>query len=485
MTVQTSVSGVEMIPVEIPFSASDPEGQSVTLLAKAGADADLFIISSTGSGSSLTGFARLFNADYEWPLDANRDNVYELTLRVVNNRTTTTRDIRVNIQNAVDQVSVTRLATGFDEPVDIAIGPNNYVTGGSVGIVAERKGRLWVIEDNGRVVRPTPLLDISSEISTQDGMGILGIEFLTTGSWGRDHENGNIFVYLTNLQGDVELRTYMIRLGYVSAEPVPEPNFRVMRIDMPDGTTGNRGGGLHRVIRGGLLVGVGDGGGVGDPSGFAQNPNSLLGKLLRIEPFSDCFPADPIRNYCFVPNNPFLGNGLGAPEVWAMGLRNPTQIARDTVAEDYYVVDQGELATYEVNRLPQYPAGLVNFGWPRRNGAAAYNGGLDSPAFTPPIAVFLPGGASQKRMAGGIVYRGTTEAHQAEYIFGDSATGAVNAFHVRDAPTGSTLTAINNITSELIPDVGRIDGPVAITEAVNRDMLILDRDGEIFLYKKR
>ena len=43
-----------------------------------------------------------------------------------------------------------------------------------------------------------------------------------------------------------------------------------------------------------LYIGTGDGGSGGDPNNNAQNPQSLLGKMLRI----DVHHGDPIHNSC-------------------------------------------------------------------------------------------------------------------------------------------------------------------------------------------
>ena len=72
----------------------------------------------------------------------------------------------------------------------------------------------------------------------------------------------------------------------------------------------HNGGQLATGPDGMLYVGVGDGGGGGDPDHNAQNTGTLYGKILRIDPAR---PSDGNR-YGIPQGNPFA-NGGGAPEV--------------------------------------------------------------------------------------------------------------------------------------------------------------------------
>ncbi len=64
-----------------------------------------------------------------------------------------------------------------------------------------------------------------------------------------------------------------------------DPRSRRTLIVIPHpGQTNHNGGQLQFGDDGLLYIGTGDGGGAGDPDENAQNPDSLLGKLLRIDP---------------------------------------------------------------------------------------------------------------------------------------------------------------------------------------------------------
>src|SRR3989442_14831678 len=99
-----------------------------------------------------------------------------------------------------------------------------------------------------------------------------------------------------------------------------------------------------------LYIGMGDGGWGGDPQNRAQNRDSLLGKLLRI----DVDNGDP---YGIPPSNPFATSG-GAPEIWALGLRNPWRFAFDRVAGLLYIADVGQDLWEEVDVAPAGEGGV-------------------------------------------------------------------------------------------------------------------------------
>ena len=133
---------------------------------------------------------------------------------------------------------------------------------------------------------------------------------------------------------------------------------------------------------------IGDGGGARRPDNNAQNLNVLLGKMLRIDPRSDAFPADPLRDYAIPAGNPFAQAG-GRPEIWAYGLRNPFRASFDPLTQNLWIGDVGQDAREEIDLMRPTDGG-ANFGWRIIEGTALFNG-PPIPAWCPPVAEYLHG----------------------------------------------------------------------------------------------
>src|SRR5207237_1718734 len=84
----------------------------------------------------------------------------------------------------------------------------------------------------------------------------------------------------------------------------------------------HNGGNLVFGPDGFLYIGLGDGGSGGDPGNRAQNPNELLGKMLRIDVN---VPDGDLSGYRVPADNPFLDGMpvIALPEIWDFGLGNP------------------------------------------------------------------------------------------------------------------------------------------------------------------
>src|SRR5262249_42771800 len=115
----------------------------------------------------------------------------------------------------------------------------------------------------------------------------------------------------------------------------------ILRVPQP---FANHNGGLITFGPGGFLyLGLGDGGGGGDPCETAQNDGEALGKLLRIH--VDAPPANPVD------------------AVWAKGLRNPWRFAFDRATDDLYIADVGQNLWEEVDMVSAPVPSGMNYGW--------------------------------------------------------------------------------------------------------------------------
>ena len=308
------------------------------------------------------------------------------------------------------------------------VGPGAvFVTGapGDDGFVyALRKDVGDIVRINTATGAQSTFLDIpNSQFSSGGERGVLGLAFHP------DHaSNGRFFVFLTDPAGDIEVREYARSVADPGvADPAPVETV----ITIPHPTFANHNGGsLVFGPDGYLYVTIGDGGGANDTDRSAQNIESLLGKVLRINVDGDQFPADPSRNYAIPADNPFASDIPGAGEIWAYGLRNPWRISFDPLTGDLYIADVGQAAREEVNFEASGGPGGLNYGWNFREGTLR---GPATPPAPPPALVepvFDYPRAFGHSITGGYVYRGPAAGLQGAYFFADFVTGRLMSLRI-------------------------------------------------------
>jgi glucose/arabinose dehydrogenase len=161
---------------------------------------------------------------------------------------------------------------------------------------------------------------------------------------------------------------------------------------------------------------MGDGGSAGDPENNAQNLNTLLGKMLRLD-------IDSGQLYGIPADNPF-NNGGGLPEIWALGLRNPWKFSFDRQTGDLYIGDVGQNQWEEVHFLAAPTTAGINFGWKFWEGLHPYEGSPPADlSFDFPIWEY--GHELGCSVTGGTVYRGADPNWQGIYLYGDFCSGRV------------------------------------------------------------
>jgi Ca2+-binding RTX toxin-like protein len=308
-------------------------------------------------------------------------------------------------------IDATRVAAGLSSPLFAASPPGDP---DRLFIVEQHTGKIKILDLATGQVAPEAFLDLpDASLATGGEQGLLGLAFHPGYA-----ANGRFYVNLTNAAGDTEVREYF----RADANHADTGAMRmVLAFDQP---AANHNGGWMGFDQDGLLyIASGDGGGGGDPQNNAQNPDSLLGKILRIEVNADAFPADPARNYAIPAGNPFA-TGPGADEVWALGLRNPWRASFDTATGDLYIGDVGQGAREELDVVRGGEAG-VNFGWRFKEGFEPYSGtapaGLTDPVLDYDRTTPLYSGVA---VTGGYVYHGPGGA-QGLYVFGDFASGSI------------------------------------------------------------
>lgn len=282
--------------------------------------------------------------------------------------------------------------------------------------VVEQGGAVRIIE-NGELL-DTPFIDVSDRISTGSERGLLSMAFSPDYA-----TNGEFYLNYTNDDGDTVVARYQVRSnpnrGNVASEEV------ILTVNQE--FSNHNGGQLAFGDDGYLYIGMGDGGSGGDPNNRAQTPDTLLGKMLRIDVESQ---PSANTNYRVPADNPFLNDSDPSDripdEIWAFGLRNPWRFSFDRATGDLYIADVGQNAREEVNFQPANSTGGENYGWSILEGSASFNQNrtIQFGTLTDPIAEYDHDVG--RSITGGYVYRGETPSElTGTYLYGDFATGII------------------------------------------------------------
>ncbi len=245
-----------------------------------------------------------------------------------------------------------------DEPTSLALRPGRHPDAIVEGVVGERAGRVIALVDGS--VTEQVLLDLSADTLDDGDGGLLAVAYDPDGSW--------LYVYRADRSRDDVLTAYPLD---AAGRPVATDERVVLRVDHPSSLQ-HHGGSLLFGPDGLLYIGMGDGGGLGDPREHAQDPSTLLGKVLRIAP-----TPDGRRPYAIPTDNPFADRYGWRPEIWALGVRNPFRMTLDGTTGDLWLGDVGQSCWEEIDRLPTRgrSAGGANLGWDRREAIAEFEGG--------------------------------------------------------------------------------------------------------------
>jgi uncharacterized repeat protein (TIGR03806 family) len=274
--------------------------------------------------------------------------------------------------------------------------------------VIERAGMVRVFDNVIDPPSSAVVADLRARVNSEAGgeAGLLGLAFhpdvLT---------NRYVFLSYTGFITpgvNSELRTIVSRFtmaaDFLTLDPGSEKE--IFTVDQP--YANHNGGGIAFDAEGYLVIGLGDGGSGGDPGNRAQNPNSLLGKFLRL----DVDNGDP---YSIPPTNPFATDG-GAPEIYALGFRNPWRWSFDRQTGELWAGDVGQGNWEEVDQVVLGG----NYGWRYREGAHCYNpsSGCPTAGLIEPVAEYSH--SFGQSITGGYVYRGADLPElQGKFLFAD------------------------------------------------------------------
>jgi glucose/arabinose dehydrogenase len=247
---------------------------------------------------------------------------------------------------------------------------------------------------------------------------------------------------------DIEVQTRIHHAGHLAFGPEPEPT---------------------------LYISVGDGGPANDPSGFAQDDGSRLGKMLRFG--ASCVEGEGLEVPLPGPNT--------TNEIWAKGLRNPYRFSFDRVTGDLYIGDVGQRDVEEINFESASSNGGLNYGWRAFEGTACNRNIQPADPLcatpeltTPPIFEYAHGHGARRCGAGGAVtagyvYRGVIDEIFGHFFFADFCQGFIRTF-LPDGTGGIIGGGIRDRTAELTPDEGALEVVTGFGEDGRGELLIVD-----------
>ncbi|HVU89021.1 MAG TPA: PQQ-dependent sugar dehydrogenase [Pirellulales bacterium] len=396
--------------------------------------------------------------------------------------------------------TVIRVASGLDNPLFATFAPGDtsrefIVEQGSNG-TADIK--ILNLADN--TINPTPFLTLSG-IATGGEQGLLGLAFDPNYA-----TNGRFYVDYTAPGGAFNAGvTHITRYQVSSNANVANAASAtdVLTIDQPQ--TNHNGGWIGFSNRpgdsGNLYIAMGDGGNANDqgtghiePTGNAQDTNSLLGKMLRINVDTPGPAQHP--NYSIPSNNPFANGVGGAPEVFLYGLRNPFRDSFDTATGNLMIGDVGQGAREEIDvQKATNPGGGENYSWRLREGTIATPGvgGPAPPGAVNPILDYPHTPTAQEPIGGqavigGYIYHGAgVPSLDGKYIFGD-LLGPISSSNPNDLGrifsldyNGTTASNFTDITSQLFAGTSlSLSSPHSFGVDGFGEMYIVDGNGSLY-----
>ncbi|MGW0571102.1 PQQ-dependent sugar dehydrogenase [Streptomyces tauricus] len=335
-------------------------------------------------------------------------------------------------------VVLTTLTTA-QSPTAGAAGPDGTVW------IAERAGTVRVLSDQGL---GQPVLDVSDETTTDGERGLLGIAF--------DKDFTHFYISFTNLEGTSTVDEFAVQDGKI------QPDTRRTVLTQTQPYANHNGGDIKFGPDGYLYIALGDGGSGGDPHGNGQNLDTLLGKLLRIDPRG----GEP---YAIPPDNPFVDDPNAKDEIWAYGLRNPWRFSFDEGTGDLLIGDVGQSGWEEIDWAPADSDGGENYGWSQMEGNHPFRGGTEPANHVPPVHEYDRSGLGCS-VTGGYVYRGDKIADlEGRYVFSDYCDGTIRTLQIENGK----VTGV----SDLGVTAGEV---VSFVQGGNRELYVLASGGAVF-----
>jgi glucose/arabinose dehydrogenase len=283
------------------------------------------------------------------------------------------------------------------------------------------EGLLFVVEQPGRIKvmemasgDQHTFLDIAGKVSSGGERGLLSVAFAP------DYATSGLFyVYYTRQGGDLVIEEYRR-----SQDPIAADQSSARKVlDIEHSRFANHNGGQLQFGPDGLLyIGTGDGGSFDDPAENAQDRNSLLGKLLRIDPSRG-------KRYGIPKGNPFVGR-KGKDEIYARGLRNPWRFSFDRASKHIVIGDVGQDRREEIDYETLKGARGANFGWDAFEGFARFqspDASKPPKRHDRPIEDYPIAGGSCAITGGYVVRDPSLPSLEGRYVYADFCGGVIRS----------------------------------------------------------
>ncbi|HEX9681960.1 MAG TPA: PQQ-dependent sugar dehydrogenase [Acidimicrobiales bacterium] len=339
---------------------------------------------------------------------------------------TSTTEASTTTELATASVKLTTIADR-DSALDVAVRPGDPTL-----YVVFQDGMVGAVSGSGI----SGVLDIRSLVRHQNEQGLLGAAF---------HPSGDrLYVHYSNTSGNTRIDEY----DWAAGKAVPASRRNVLAADQP--FSNHNGGKITFGPDGYLYVALGDGGSGGDPGDRAQSLDTVLGKLLRIDPAT---PSGSL-GYTIPADNPFVGQPGARGEIWAYGLRNPFKFSFDSATGDLWIGDVGQSRREEIDYAPAPGGKGANYGWNRWEGDERFSGsGPDN--HHGPIWTYANSGANCA-VTGGSVYRGSRIPDlKGIYVYADFCAGRL--IGLRRA--GQTIAESRDLDTSVPSIAGIVEGP--------------------------
>ena len=332
--------------------------------------------------------------------------------------------------------------------------------------VVEQGGTIQVFQSDGTALGT--FLDIDARVISGGERGLLGLAFHPNYA-----SNGFFYVNYTRDpddsmsdepgEGDTRISRFS-RIGGPGSNSA-DPASELIILDIPQPFSNHNAGDLNFGPDGNLWIAMGDGGSGGDPNDAGQDPDTLLGKMVRID-------VDGGSPYAIPADNPFIGPDGILDEIWAFGFRNPFRFGFDRTTDDLWIADVGQGAWEEVDFEPVGTPGGRNYGWRCHEGPDPFNlsGCGPTSSYTFPVHAYDHSGG-RCSITGGFVYRGAPLASLigGHYFFADFCSGDMYSLSPGSCPGTFDLNVFGGVVSS----------PSSFGESASGDLFIASLGGTV------